>query len=714
MENSQIGLATALLSPGSIAIVGASDDPAKTTARPQQFLERAGYTGNKYFINPRRETVQGEKAWPSLTSLPEVPDHVYIMTNAESAIDAVRECAELGVNVATVLSSGFAEEGAEGREREDRLRAAAATGPTRVIGPSSLGVVNPRNGVMLTGNAAFGEPDTPAGNIFVASQSGSVIGALVSRARNRGIGFAGLVSTGGEADLSLGTICESTIDDPEITSYALFLESLRHSADLASFARAAAKAGKPVVVYKLGKSQEAADLSVSHTGALAGEDSESQAFFDACGFARVDHFDALIETPALVRKIQPQSSQNTPRIGVVTTTGGGAAIMVDQLAIRGLKIAGPSASLVSDMAHAGAPVPHSLIADLGLAGAQHEIVANALELMQESGEFDLIVFVIGSSARLNPELAVQAIAERGFHSVPVVAFALPEAPEAAALLTSSGVPAFRSPESCGDAVKATFDRRLLTIHDAALRPGTTGGQSTEVLDEYDSAQLLSQQGIPATPSVRLSLRDIDDDFDLPFDYPVVVKALSEKVPHKSDVGGVALNVADARHVRSVSADIAASVARHEPSISIDEVLVQPMAEPGIAEALVGYKVSHDVGPMVLLSTGGVLAELYSDSAVRLAPVTHGGAMEMIREVRGLRVLDGYRGTPPGDVSALADIIVATSNLAVNDPSIVEAEANPVMVNRAGAGAVALDSLVHRTVPADQSSPASAAPAAVAG
>ncbi|MDP9882848.1 acyl-CoA synthetase (NDP forming) [Sinomonas atrocyanea] len=697
-------LAGPLLAPRSVAIIGASNDPAKTTGRPQQFLAQSGFTGEAYFINPRRESVQGVKAWPSVSSLPEVPDHVYIMTGAEAAIEAVRECARAGVRVATVLSSGFAEDGEAGREREDRLRAAAAEGNLRLIGPSSLGVVNPRNGLMLTGNAAFGEPGTPCGGIFVASQSGSVIGALVSRARQRGIGFAGLVSTGGEADLSLGAICESTLQDPGITSYALFLESLRHSEDLASFAHAAHLAGKPVAVYKLGRSQEAAELSVSHTGALAGEDSESQAFFEACGFARVNHFEGLIEAPAVLAKVPASDRRRSPRIGVVTTTGGGAAIMVDQLAVRGMKIAGPSHELVTAMREAGVSLPHSLIADLGLAGARHDIVSNALQLMQDSGEFDLIVFVIGSSARLNPELAVQAIAERGGHGVPLIAFALPEAPAAAELLNSSGVPAFRTPESCADVIAAAFARRAATISQSpafALDPGA----SSAVLDEHASSALLSRQGISSSPSVVLTREDLGRAIELPFEYPVVVKVLSEEIAHKSDVGGVVLNVEDAEGIRRAAASITANVGAHRPEVAVERFLVQKMAPRGAAEALVGYRVSRDVGPMVVLSAGGVLAEIFADSSVRLAPTTHQEALDMIAEVKSLRVLDGYRGAPAGAVDELAEAIVAMSRLALTEPDVLEAEANPVYVGYASEGVCALDALVRRrenpSVPAER-------------
>ncbi|MEU0649116.1 acetate--CoA ligase family protein [Streptomyces umbrinus] len=690
-------LAQALLNPRSVAIVGASDNPAKTTGRPQQFLAQAGYTGRAYFINPTRETVQGAKAWASLTALPEVPEHVYVMTGAEAAIDVVGECARLGVQAATILSAGFAEDGEEGRERERRLRAAAAEGRVRLVGPSSLGVVNPRSGVMLTGNAAFGEPDTPQGGIFVASQSGSVIGSLVSRARGRGIGFAGLVSTGGEADLSLGAICEATLDDPGITSYALFLESLRHAEDLASFAAGASRAGKPVAVYKLGRSQEAAALAVSHTGALAGEDSESEAFFAACGFSRISNFESLLEAPALLRRIPARPGRNAPRIGVVTTTGGGAAIMVDQLALRGLSVAGPSSELVARMRQAGADLHESLIADLGLAGARHDIVSAALQLMQDSGEFDAIVFVIGSSARLNPELAVHAIAEHGGHEVPVVAFAVPEAATAAAILNQAGVPAFRTPESCADVVAAAFNRRPASIDNHA-RFGAGASGTAVVLDELDSAAVLADQGVPLAPATVLALAELEaaeSPLELPFDYPVVVKALSDQLPHKSDAGGVVLSVRDAEGVRTTARTIAADVAAHAPDITIDRVLVQPMVDTGIGEALVGYRLSPDVGPVVVLSTGGVLAEVFADSAVRLAPVSRETALEMVREVKGLTPLTGYRGAPAGDVEALAQTIVAVSRLAIDHVEVVEAEVNPVLVREAGKGVVAVDALVRR-------------------
>lgn len=684
-------LAQQILQPRAIAIVGASDDPSKTTARPQQFLEHAGFKDPVYFVNPRRETVQGAKAWPSLSALPEVPDHVYIMTGAEQAVEAVRECAQLGIPVATVLASGFSESGAEGSDREQRLLEAAG-GQVRLIGPSSLGVVNPRNGLLLTGNAAFGEPNIPTGGIFVASQSGSVIGALVSRARGRGIGFSGLVSVGGEADLSVGTICRAVLDDPEVTSFALFLESLSHADDLAEFARAASEAGKPVAVYKLGRSDAAAELSVSHTGALAGSDSEAEAFFRACGFARVNHFEGLLEVPAVLTRIPAQTRTTAPRIGVVTTTGGGAAIMVDQLALNQLEVAAPSETLLDKMSEADVVVPRSLIVDLGLAGARHDTVSSALTLMQDSGEFDLIVFTIGSSARLNPELAVSAIAASTHHSVPVIAFTVPEAPTAAELLHNAGVPAFRTPEACADAVRAALSRKPATIAPRQQRHGNTSGAG--VLDEAASATVLAGLGIPVAAATSIRLGSLESAFPLPFDYPVVVKVLSADIPHKSDVGGVILNVHSDEEVIRAAHAIRENVARHLPDADVQEFLIQQMAPRGLADALLGYRVSNDVGPMVVLSTGGVLAELFADSSIRLAPVDLETAREMIGEVRGLAPVTGYRNLPLGDIDALANAIVDMSRLAVEQPDVLEAEANPLQIKAAGEGVLALDALIR--------------------
>jgi len=296
-------LSRALLAPRSIAIVGASADPSKVAARPLQYLRQAGYAGTIYPINARRDTVLGERAWPSLEALPEAPDHAFILAGADGVVEAVQECAARGVKVATILATGFAEAGHEGLQRVDALKKIVAETGIRILGPSSIGVVNFHAKALLTANAAFAESNLPSGGVFVASHSGSMLGALVSRGKARSVGFAGLVSVGNEIDLTLGEICAMTLDDPAVTGYMLFLESLRHADDLRRFAVAAAERGKPVVAYKLGRSQQGAELALSHTGALAGEDDIAGAFLSDCGIARVENFEALLETLPLLGRV---------------------------------------------------------------------------------------------------------------------------------------------------------------------------------------------------------------------------------------------------------------------------------------------------------------------------------------------------------------------------------------------------------------------------
>src|SRR5215470_14981967 len=272
-------LRQALFSPRSVALIGQSNDPGKTTGRPLKFLRQARYVGRVYPINARRQEVLGERAWPSLDALPEIPEHAYVVTPIDRVMEALEACGRAGVAVATVLTDGFAEVGEAGRARETQLQEIVAATGMRVVGPSSLGIVNLRNGALLTANAAFDEPDLPSGRIFAASHSGGMIGTFLSRGKACGIGFAGLVSVGNEVDLSLGEICSAVLDDPDIDSYLLFLETLRHTDKLRAFAQRAAAIGKPVLAYKLGRSEEGRELAVTHTGALAGEDDVADAFF---------------------------------------------------------------------------------------------------------------------------------------------------------------------------------------------------------------------------------------------------------------------------------------------------------------------------------------------------------------------------------------------------------------------------------------------------
>jgi acyl-CoA synthetase (NDP forming) len=678
-----------LLAPRSIALIGASDDPAKNAARPLKFLRSGGYAGAVYPINPRRTTVLGERAWPSLEALPEVPDHAYVLLPTEAVVDAVAQCGRVGVPLVTVLADGFATAGGIGAARSAQLKKVADETGVRVIGPSSLGVIDFRARLILTANAAFGEPDWPVGRVFATSHSGSIIGALAARGKARGIGFAALVSAGLEVDLGVGEICAATLDDPDIDGYLLFLETIRQADALRRFAQAAAERGRPVVVYKLGRSAEARELAVTHSGALAGEDDVADAFLAACGIARVDTFEGLIEALPLLRRVPPRANKHAPTVGVVTTTGGAAAMVVDRLALRGIEVAAPSPQTLARLEAAGVTVEPALIVDLTLAGARYEIMKAALDTLLAAPEFDLIVAVVGSSARLNPNLAVRPIADCAQGARPLAAFIAPDAPEAFALLTAASVPNFRSPESCADGVAAALNRRAPAPWAPSPRP--TAGKP-HALDELAAYELLDRVGVPRAPAVALDA-NLAAPPALPFPYPVAAKVLAADIAHKSDVGGVALNIADGPALVRAVAQLRANVSRHRPGTPVERVLVQPMVA-GVGEVLIAFRIEPEVGPLVMLAMGGVLTEIYRDRVLRLAPVDLATAREMIAELKGVAVLSGFRGRPAGDLEALAQAIVALSQLAA-DPAIVEAEVNPLIVRAQGQGVMAVDALVLR-------------------
>jgi acyl-CoA synthetase (NDP forming) len=689
---SRTALRDALLSPRSVALVGASDDVTKTASRPLRFLRQSGFKGIVYPVNPRRDTVLGERAWPSLAALPEAPDHAFILTPTEVVIPAVEECGRLGIPVVTILASGFAEGGGEGAVRDRQLRQIIERTGVRVVGPSSLGVVNLRERLVLTANAAFAEPDLPVGHTFVASHSGSMIGALVSRGLARGLGFAGLVSVGNEIDLSIGEICAATLDDPAIDGYLLFLETIRKADWLRAFALAAAERGKPIIAYKLGRSRAAAELAVSHTGALAGEDDVADAFLKDCGIARVETFEAVLEgLPLLSRMPAISAHVRRPRVAVVTTTGGGAAMIVDQLGIRDIAVEAPSAETLGRLADAGVEVSPERIVDLTLAGTRYQVMKSALDVLLTAPEFDLIVAVPGSSARFEPGLAVQPLIDCAGASKPLAAFVVPDAPEALARLTAAGIPNFRTPEACADAIAAAFARRRPRPPPVLSAPRVAG--PGRLLDELEAYAVLDRLGVPHAPAVALDATSKTLP-SLSIPYPVAVKVLSDKVVHKTDADGVVLGVQNERELTGAIAQIRENVEKQLRGTTVERVLVQQMAD-GIGEVLAGYRIDAAVGPIVMLAAGGVLTEIYRDRSLRLAPVDLDTAHEMIQEVKALRALTGYRGKPAGDLHALASAIVALSQLAViDDPIVAEAEVNPLLVLQEGMGVVAVDALVR--------------------
>ena len=628
-------LARALLNPESVALIGASGDEKKNTARPERYLRRHGYGGRVHAVNPRRPD-----AFKSLLDVPGPVDHAFIMV--EDVEGALEDCGRRGVPVASIYSDGFADAGEEGARRQARLVARARALGVRLLGPNSMGVVNLHARMPLTVNAVLEMEAPPVGGISLASQSGTMLGTVLSRGAARGFGFSKLVSVGNEADVGIGELVAMLAADAQTAVILLFLETLR---DAGALARAARGAGKPIVAYKLGRSALGESLARSHTGALAGNDRALDAFFRDCGILRVDMLETLIEIAPLISARRPRSCTSKPRVAVVTTTGGGAATVVDRLGLHGIDTVSPD----------GRP-----IVDLTMTASQ-EKYRRTLEELLAWPECDAVLACVGSSAQFHPELAIEPILKGRSDTKPLAAFLTPHAEQSLAQLASSGVAAFRTPEACADAFAAYF----------AWRPPRGAPQVEPPSLKNDAFELLASLGIPVVEQALARA----PDFAHAIAYPVAAKTLAA---HKTDTAGVRLNILSREELLEWAAG--------RPEIRIQRM------ESGLGEAIVGYRDDPVVGPIVLLGAGGTLAELYQDVVIRMAPVSQAEALEMIEGVKGLAPIRGYRNLPRGDLGALAHAISRMSSLCrVPGKPVAEAEINPLIVKRNGV--VAVDALL---------------------
>jgi len=684
-------LAGALFSPASIALVGASPDAAKLTSRPLRILRRHAYPGLIAPISLDHAAIDGLRTYPSLAEVPHGIEHALVMTSATGVLQAIEDCAAAGVKIATVLSSGFAELGRTGKRRQEMLTAAARRTGVRILGPNSLGVVDVHARMALSANAVFEQEELRPDGVSVISQSGSMLGAIVSRAQKRGIGFSRLVSVGNECDLGVGELTDLLVDDPGTRAILLFLEALRDAPRLAAAARRAFDAGKPVIAYKLGRSPASRELALTHTGATTSPDDVADAFFHDHGILRVGVFEALFEMPSLVLGHRPARSH---RLATVTVSGGGAAMVLDGLRDAGVEAVAPPAELVAALAAKHVRIAASRAIDLPMGRADEGAYAAVLRALLESSHCDLVLAVQGSNATYMPQSVRERILAAEPGRKPLAVFLGPRAGEASRILQAHGVAAFRTPEACADALRAFAAWHapvLPACSDADTRTGVSAAVAAAARprpNELDAHRLLDALGIAVAPGQLVCSGA--DAVDLPF--PVAAKIVSRDLPHKTDAGGVVLDIAtqDAlkHHIDALRSRISAT----HPQAAIDGVLVQTM-QRGVGDVLIAYRHDAEIGPIVVLGMGGVYAELMPQRVVRCAPLGIDAAKEMIAALPPAALLQGYRGRPAGDVGALARAIHALSLLALAEhPRVLDAEINPLIVKTDGV--VAVDALVR--------------------
>ena len=693
-----------LLKPRSVAVIGASADPLKTAGRPVAYLRKHGFSGRIYPVNPRIDRIGDLACYPDIAALPEVPDVGIVLLGAERAHVAVRELAQRGTAAAIVLASGYAETGEEGARRQAQLREAA--GAMRLLGPNTIGLVNLTDAIVLSASGALAMDHFPVGNIGVVSQSGGILGSVLSRAAARGIGLSKLVSTSNEVDLELSDFIDALVDDDATRVIALYIEAVRNPGKFRAAALRAAAAGKPIVAFKIGRSEAGAQAAVSHTGALAGADSMYDALFRQTGVIRARTFGDLLDIPAALatgRRLRGT------RVAVLTSTGGAGTLVSDSLGVSGFDTPPPDAPTAAAL-RALQTGDHAALdrnpIDVTLAGLQPDLLRGAIRALLASPSYDALTIIVGSSGLAMPDLMAGAIQDcLPLSDKPVIAYVSPHAPQVAALLTQRGVPAFADPEACAAALAGMLHASRWQAPEVAPGPaasipvddllqGDVISDLKGALNEAQAKQLFSRFGVPCTQEVIVETPQQAERAAAQLGGRVVLKLLSNEIMHKSDVGGVAVGVR-AEQIGDRPTAMAADVERLT-GVRPKQFLVQEMVSGG-TELILGMH-RDPLGVAILLGMGGVTAELLKDTTLRLLPPQGGlgraDALAMAQELKTWPLLDGYRGRPRADVNALVDAIVAFSRMAAQlGDHLVEAEINPVFVLPEGQGVRAADGVV---------------------
>ncbi|HEX5933425.1 MAG TPA: acetate--CoA ligase family protein [Pseudorhizobium sp.] len=680
----------ALFRPSSVAVVGASADPSKTGGRPVNYLVKHGFTGRIYPINPKVEQISGLKCYASVEDLPEAPDAAIVLLGAERAHVAVRQLAERGTKLAIVLASGFSEAGDAGRARQEELRRAA--GAMRILGPNTIGAMDLAENIVLSASGALEVEDLPVGGISVASQSGGILGALLSRGAARGIGFSKLASTGNEVDIDLADLIEHYAEDSETQVIAAYIEGIRSVEKFRAAAEKARGAGKPLVVFKVGRSASGARAAVSHTGAMAGEDRVYDMLFRQCGIIRAEKFSDLLDLPAMHatgRKMQGR------RVAVLTSTGGAGSLVADSCGIGGLDVPlldDETAKSLADILQSEEPMTANPV-DVTLAGVKPDVMTASTETLLNSPSVDGVVVIVGSSALAQPEIAVGAIRNGAAKSPkPLIAYVSPYAPHIVKELNRQGIPAYTDPETCAVAMQAALPVAAQeAVQGSDKIPPAPGGLVSGTLNEAKSRDLFDHYGLSGTDQRIVHTASEATAAAEEMGGRVVLKVLSSEIAHKSDVGGVKVGL-DAAGIGKAVEEMAERLAAQDLP-KPEGFLVQKMLSGGI-EVILGLRRDPQLGPLVLLGAGGVFAELADDSAIRLLPVTEADAREMVAELRLSRILNGYRGGREYDVDALVEAILSLARMGESlGDRLLEAEINPLFVMPKGEGVAAADALV---------------------
>ncbi|RLE30664.1 GNAT family N-acetyltransferase [Candidatus Acetothermia bacterium] len=681
-----------IFKPQRIAVVGASNNPQSVGYTVLKNLIGSGFQGVVYPVNPKREAVQGIQAYPSVKELPKAPDLAVICTPARTVPGIVRECGEAGIRGLIIISAGFKEAGEEGKALEAELKSEIARfDGMRVIGPNCLGIIVP--GLNL--NASFAGATPQAGHVAFISQSGALCTSVLDWAIGEGIGFSYFVSIGNMLDVDFGDLIDYFGEDPDTQSIILYIESISDAREFMSAARAFARS-KPIVAYKAGRFAESAKAAASHTGAMAGEDAVYDAAFQRAGVVRVLEIGDIFDSAELIARVRPPLG---PNLAIITNAGGPGVMATDALIARQGQLAELSQETIERLNEVLPPFwSHGNPVDV-LGDAPPERYSQATEIVLSDPGVDAALVILTPQAMTDATGTAQALAQLAKGSrKPILAAWMGGAAvqEGIQLLNQAGVATYTTPEQ---AVRAFmhlvhYGRNLdmlyqtprevpvkfaLDREEVRARFEKVFAEGPEVLTEELSKELLTAYGIPVTQPRPARTADEALEIAEELGYPVVLKIWSPEITHKTDVGGVALGLRNAKAVRAAFAQIVARAKELRPDAEVLGVTVQRMvtARDGF-ELILGAKKDPTFGTVIMAGMGGIAAEVFRDRALGLPPLNERLAFRMLESLRSWKLLKGYRGRPGVNLDKLIEILMRFSYLIADFPEIKELDINPLL------------------------------------
>ena len=691
--------------PASIAVIGATDREHSLGRTVVANLVQGSYQGRVYPVNRKHSTLLGTRCYPNLKDLPEPVDLAVIMTPAATVPGVVRECVDAGVRSAIVISAGFKERGAEGVKLEQQIQAELQRGSLRLLGPNCLGMMNPWIGL----NATFARDIARPGNVAFLSQSGALLAAILDMSLREQVGYSAIVSTGSMVDLDWGDLISFYGEDPKTQSILLYMESIGDARSFLSAAREVALS-KPIILIKAGRTEAASKAACSHTGALTGSDEVFDAALRRCGVLRVQNIsDLFYMAEALSKQPRPRG----PRLTILTNAGGPGVLATDALIANGGKLA-PLSSDAEAALNAFLPPHWSHANPIDVLGdADPERYESALKIAIDDPASDGLLVILAPQGMMDPvDVAKRVAPYAKRRSKPLLASWMggEAVAEGESALSAAGVPTFPYPDTAARAFDYmwSYSERLHGLYETPAIADTLAGAEVRrrkaekliagvlsrgrtLLTEAESKELLTLYGIPTVTTHVARNEKEAVERAAKIGYPVVLKLHSETLTHKTDVGGVRLNLSNAHEMREAYHSIENSVSASAGREAFQGVTVQPMVQTEGYELILGSSVDPAFGPVLLFGSGGQLVEVYRDRALALPPLNATLALRLLEQTKIYAALQGVRGRLPVDLAGLKSVLVAFSQLIIDLPRIAEVDINPLLAS--SDGILALDARV---------------------